>query len=117
MTADVLQTLRKIAKDNADPVEFSKAMQLYFSSADPHMDDTGRTATLTFPLPDDDSAFKLAVHSQELWCAAWDHDQWLRQRLKYDDKLSDEEYNVLEAARDNLRESLYSYGLNLDAFA
>jgi len=41
-------------------------------------------------------------------------DQYLRTRMKYEEKISDDEYKAVEAARDKLRELMNESGLLFD---
>jgi len=48
-------------------------------------------AILEFNLPDDQSDFKKAVDGYKWALIAWDMDQYLRARMKYEDSISDEQ--------------------------
>lgn len=46
--------------------------------------------------------------------AVWDIDQHLRSELKYNDNIKDDVYDVLEKVRDEIRDILEGYGIQLD---
>ena len=71
-------------------------------------------ATLEFNLPDDQEDFQDAVNGQKWRLMVWDFDQKLRSQLKYNDKLSSEQYKVYEEIRDLLWEKIGEEGLSLD---
>jgi hypothetical protein len=55
---------------------------------------------LKFVLPEDEEAFKLAVSAGNLSSAIWEMDQWLRSQLKYNDNLTEQEYEIYEKVRE-----------------
>lgn len=73
-------------------------------------------AILEFDLtdPDDLASHMRAVKSLDLALALWDIDQHLRSKLKYDETLSQEVYDSLDAAREKLYEIMNSRGISLD---
>ena len=71
-------------------------------------------ATLEFNLPDDQDDFQDAVNGQKWRLMVWNFDQKLRSQLKYNDKLSPEQYKVYEEIRDLLWEKIGEEGLSLD---
>ena len=71
-------------------------------------------ATIEFNLPDDQDDFQDAVNGQKWRLMVWDFDQHLRSQLKYNDKLSSEQYKVYEEIRDLLWEKISGAGLSLD---
>ena len=73
-------------------------------------------ATLEFNLPDDQDDFQDAVNGQKWRLMVWDFDQKLRSQLKYNDKLSSEQYKVYEEIRDLLWEKIGEEGLSLDQY-
>lgn len=46
--------------------------------------------------------------------AMWDLDQFLREQIKYNNKLSEETYNAYEEVRGRIRDILNDYNLNLE---
>jgi hypothetical protein len=71
-------------------------------------------ATLEFNLPDDQEDFNDAVNGQRWRLMVWDFDQYLRSELKYNDKLSSEQYKVYEQVRDTLWQKINEDNLSLD---
>ena len=71
-------------------------------------------ATLEFNLPDDQEDFQDAVNGLKWRLMVWDFDQKLRSQLKYNDKLSSEQYKVYEEIRDLLYQKMNEDGLSLD---
>ena len=73
-------------------------------------------AILEFDLtdPDDSASHKRAVKSLDLALTLWDIDQHLRSKLKYDESLSQEVYDSLDAVREKLYEIKSSRGISLD---
>lgn len=63
-------------------------------------------AILEFNLPEENEEFELAKNGARLSYAIDDFDNWLRSELKYNDKLTEAEYNVYELVRSNLHEHL-----------
>ena len=71
-------------------------------------------ATLEFNLPDDQIDFNDAVNGQRWRLMVWNFDQYLRSELKYNDKLSSEQYKVYEQVRDTLWQKMNEDNLSLD---
>lgn len=71
-------------------------------------------AILEFNLPDDQHDFDMAIEGHKWSLVAWDMDQYLRTRMKYEDTISDEEYKAVEAAREKLRNIVSNYSLDID---
>jgi len=71
-------------------------------------------AILEFNMEDDMHDFHLAVNASKWYILAWEMDQYLRTRMKYEEKISDDEYKAVEAARDKLRELMNESGLTFD---
>lgn len=66
---------------------------------------------------DDEQAHLRCVKALDMALILWDMDQYLRSKMKYGNKdsmLSDDTYKALEDAREELRESMSSRGINLD---
>jgi hypothetical protein len=71
-------------------------------------------ATLEYNLPDDDIDFNMAIKGSKYYVALWDIDQWLRARLKYDDTLTDGQYEAYEKTREELRDIMSRHGVSFD---
>jgi hypothetical protein len=57
---------------------------------------------LKFNLPEEETEFKMAVNVSNYFTTLWDMDQWLRSEIKYNDRLSEEEYKTFEKVREKL---------------
>lgn len=68
-------------------------------------------ATLTF---DEEEDLLTAINGYKYKLALWDLDQFLRGELKYNDKLTAEQYDYAEMLRDKLREILNDYNLQIE---
>ena len=64
------------------------------------------TATLTFDLnePDERRAHLECVKAPDVIMAVYDFNNFLREKMKYDDKLTEEQYGVYETVSDKLHE-------------
>ena len=71
-------------------------------------------ATLKFNLPEEQTDFDNAVNGAKWSLLAWELDQYLRSQLKYNDRLSEEQYDILQETRDKLHEIKGGYGLVFD---
>ena len=69
------------------------------------------SATLTF---DEESDLLVAINGYKFKLALWDLDQFLRSELKYNDKLTQEQYDYAEMLRDKLHEFINDYNVALD---
>jgi hypothetical protein len=69
------------------------------------------SATLTF---DDQNDLLTAINGYKFKLALWDLDQFLRSELKYNDKLTQEQYDYAEMLRDKLHEFINDYNVALD---
>jgi hypothetical protein len=66
---------------------------------------------------DDLEAHLRCVKALDMALTLWDMDQYLRSKMKYgnnDVELSNDAYEALKNAREELRESMSSRGINLD---
>jgi hypothetical protein len=70
-------------------------------------------AKLIFNLPEETHEWRNAIDGAKMRSALWDHDQWLRSKIKYED-LTDEQYKVYQGCRDHLRTVLYEENIDLD---
>lgn len=72
-------------------------------------------AILEFNLPEDQNEFEFASQGSNWWSVAWNMDQWLRSQTKYaPDEMSDDTYKAFEECREQLRELINEYNLDLD---
>jgi len=73
-------------------------------------------AILEFDLnePDDVTAHKQAVKALDMAIVLWDMDQYLRNQLKYNDKITGEVYDALDKAREQLRGFMNEHNVDLD---
>jgi hypothetical protein len=71
-------------------------------------------ATLEFNLPDDQDEFNFATRGSNYYIILWDLDQWLRSKMKYDDTLTDGQYEAYEKTREELRDMMTSRGITFD---
>ena len=71
-------------------------------------------ATLVFNLPDEHQEYAVANKGFDLSMIIWDLDQWLRSELKYRESLTQEQGDVYEAVREQLREIMSEHGLTFD---
>ena len=72
-------------------------------------------AILKFNLPEEQPEFETAVNGWKWSLAAWELDQHLRSQLKYNDKLTEEQYNICEEIRDKLWDILRENDLSFDS--
>lgn len=71
-------------------------------------------AILKFNLPDDQDDFRYAVEGTKWFLVVHTFDQYLRSRIKYNDNLSDEEYELLEKVREELYSTIQGYQLSFE---
>jgi hypothetical protein len=71
-------------------------------------------ANLNFFLPEDKDEFILATNGYGYWAALTDIMSHLRAQLKYNDKLSEGEYKIIESIQEECCIILDSYHINLD---
>ena len=69
------------------------------------------SATLTF---DDENDLLVAINGYKFKLALWQVDQFLRSEMKYNDKLTSEQYDYAEMLRDKLHEFINDYNVALD---
>lgn len=70
--------------------------------------------TLKFNLPDERDEFEIAVKAQALHSALWDYKHYLRDELKYNDKLTSKECLLLEKIQTKFYQILNDNGILLD---
>jgi hypothetical protein len=69
------------------------------------------SATLTF---DDESDLLIAINGYKFKLALWQVDQFLRSEMKYNDKLTSEQYDYAEMIRNKLHEFINDFNLTLE---
>ena len=69
------------------------------------------SATLTF---DDENDLLVAINGYKYKLALWQVDQFLRSEMKYNDKLTSEQYDYAEMLRDKLHEFINDFNLTLE---
>jgi hypothetical protein len=67
---------------------------------------------LKFNLPEEETEFKMAVNSSNFYTSLWDMDQWLRSQIKYNESLTDTEYETYEKVRSKLHEIMTDNNVN-----
>jgi len=73
-------------------------------------------AILEFNLdePQDVDAHKRAVKSLDMAIALWDIEQYLRAQIKYNESLTDAQYDVLDKAKTEFYDILNRHNISLD---
>ena len=69
------------------------------------------SATLTF---DDESDLLIAINGYKFKLALWQVDQFLRSEMKYNDKLTSEQYDYAETVRNKLHEFINDFNVTLE---
>jgi hypothetical protein len=69
------------------------------------------SATLTF---DEENDLLVAINGYKYKLALWQVDQFLRSEMKYNDKLTSEQYDYAEIIRDKLHEFINDFNLTLE---
>jgi hypothetical protein len=69
------------------------------------------SATLTF---DDENDLLTAINGYKFKLALWQLDQFLRSEMKYNDKLTEEQYEYAEIIRNKLHEFINDFNLTLE---
>ena len=70
-------------------------------------------AILEFNLPEDKQEFDFATQGSDWWNVCWTLDQELRSKMKYGN-LSQNDYEIYEKIREELRGFIEEQGLDLD---
>lgn len=70
-------------------------------------------AILEFNLPEEKQDLNLALKGSDWWYVCWKLDQELRGKMKYGE-LSQNDYEIYEKIREELRGLIEQTGLNLD---
>jgi hypothetical protein len=69
------------------------------------------SATLTF---DNENDLLTAINGYKYKLALWDLDQFIRNELKYNDKLTAEQYDYAEMLRNKLHEFINDYEITIE---
>ena len=69
------------------------------------------SATLTF---DDENDLLVAINGYKFKLALWQVDQFLRSEMKYNDKLTSEQYDYAEMLRNKLHEFINDFNVTLE---
>jgi hypothetical protein len=69
------------------------------------------SATLTF---DDENDLLIAINGYKFKLALWQLDQFLRSEMKYNDKLTEEQYDYAETVRNKLHEFINDFNVTLE---
>jgi hypothetical protein len=69
------------------------------------------SATLTF---DDENDLLVAINGYKFKLALWQLDQFLRSEMKYNDKLTSEQYDYAEIVRNKLHEFINDFNVTLE---
>ena len=68
---------------------------------------------IEFNLPEETTEYKIHNMASDMNCALWDMSNYLRDQIKYNDKLSEEEIQVYEKIREKFSEIIDSYNIDL----
>jgi hypothetical protein len=71
-------------------------------------------AKLIFDLPEESHEWENAIQGSKMRSTLWEYDQWLRSKIKYED-LNDEQYQVYQGCRDQLRTLLIENNIDIDS--
>jgi hypothetical protein len=71
-------------------------------------------AKLIFDLPEESHEWENALQGSKMRSTLWEYDQWLRSKIKYED-LNDEQYQVYQGCRDQLRTLLIENNIDIDS--
>ena len=61
---------------------------------------------------DEEAEFQMCNQAHDYWNALFDLDQWLRNKLKYEE-ITEEQYKAFEEVRNELHQKLKEYNINL----
>lgn len=70
--------------------------------------------TIEFDTVEDKDEMEMCLNGSKWYLVAWELDQYFRSRMKYEETLSNDGYNAVEAARCKLRELISESGLTFD---
>jgi hypothetical protein len=71
-------------------------------------------AILKFTLPEETDEFNSAVNGHKWKSVVWDIDQNIRQTLKYNETLTEKEYELVQSIRDNIYSFILEQSLELE---
>ena len=71
-------------------------------------------ATLEFNLPEETEEFNSAVNGHKWKSVVWYIDENIRQTLKYNETLTEKEYELVESIRDNIYSFILEQSLELE---
>jgi hypothetical protein len=75
---------------------------------------TEMKAKLEFDLPEDEFDYKLCNQASNMWSALIDFKDYLRNELKYNDKLTEGEYETLESLQTKFFEIISDNNITLE---
>ena len=70
--------------------------------------------TIEFDSIEEKDEMEMCLNGSKWYLVAWELDQYFRSRMKYEETLSNDAYNAVEAARCKLRELISESGLKFD---
>ena len=70
--------------------------------------------TIEFDSIEDKDEMEMCLNGSKWYSLAWELDQYLRSRMKYENDISEDTYNTVESARAKLREFMRENGLTFD---
>lgn len=70
-------------------------------------------ATLEFELPQESDEYYYAIHGTDYSLVIWDIDQWLRERIKYDESMSGSEKEIYQEVREKLWETAQYHSVEI----
>lgn len=68
-------------------------------------------AKLEFNLPEDQAEFDEAINGGKWKQVVWEIQQFLRKEIKYNDKVTEEQYQAYRIVQDELYNKIAEYGL------
>jgi len=68
-------------------------------------------AKLEFNLPEDQAEFNEAINGGKWKQVVWEIQQFLRKEIKYNDKITEEQYQAYRIVQDELYNKIAEYGL------
>ena len=68
-------------------------------------------AKLEFNLPEDQAEFNEAINGGKWKQVVWEIQQFLRKEIKYNDKVTEEQYQAYRIVQDELYNKIAEYGL------
>lgn len=71
-------------------------------------------AQLTFNLPEEQEEFETANNGWKYQSVLWDLNEFLRSKMKYDDKITDVQYDIYDEVRSKIWEFLNEKNITLN---